>query len=112
MSDWEEKLDPSERADWDRFVKGVREDAVVKMTDSAFVVSIVPREEPDVKFCVELGLSIMLDKPLLIVLHPETPIPARLLRCADHVVECDIDTEEGREKLEAAITALVEEVER
>jgi hypothetical protein len=98
MSDWDEDLfDEDQQEAWDAFVRHTREDTVKKMTESVFVASIVPdAEEMDIKFAVELGLSIMLDKPLLIVVNPNTPVPERLRRAADKVIECDIDTEEGR----------------
>jgi hypothetical protein len=108
VSDWLDKLDGDERANWDRFVDNVRKDALHKIAESAFVVSLVPDGEPDIKFAVELGLSIMLDKPLLFVVSPGTRIPDALRRVADEIVVADVDLEEGRQ----AIAAAMERIDR
>lgn len=72
-----------------RWVKHVVEDMLPKMEDSAVVCSIVPTDrEGDVKFWVELGASIMLNKPLVIVAFDDRPIPERLRRVADEIVVC------------------------
>jgi hypothetical protein len=110
VSDWLEELDDGEQAEWDRFVAHVRRDALAKMTDSAFVASIVPSGETDIKFAVELGLSIMLDKPVLAIVQPGAPVPERLRRVADVLVEADLDTEAGREKVQAAMDQMVAEL--
>ena len=79
---WE--IDP----EWQSYVTHVRTELVPKLEDSAMTVSIVPRkaEDVDIKFAVELGLSIMLDKPLILCVHPSTVIPERLRRVADEIV--------------------------
>jgi hypothetical protein len=55
---------------------------------SAVGVSIVPTDPDgvDVKFAVELGLMIMMDKPICLVVQPGTEIPAHLKRVADEIV--------------------------
>lgn len=93
MRDWEQ--DP----DWLEFVKNVREDAMQKIAQSAVVMSIVPSGEPDIKYAVELGLGILMDKPLVLVVMPGTEIPEHLRRVADRIIYADVDTEAGREKL-------------
>jgi len=105
---WENELDPVDKVVWDAFVQQTREDAMKKIDASAFVMSLVPKDEPDVKFCVELGLSVMYDKPLVIVVAPETRIPERLQRLADEVIVCDIDTAEGRDEVATRLQALAE----
>ena len=106
MSDWPDQLDPDERASWDAFVEHVRTETLVKMDESLFVMSLVPRGEVDVKFAVELGLSIMLDKPIVAVVQPGQPIPERLRMVCDEVVEADIDVEEGRRQVAEAIARM------
>ena len=106
---WENELEPDDRRIWDEFVRSAREDAASKISESAFVMSLVPRGETDIKFAVELGLSIMFDKPLLIVVAPGTPIPARLERVADVICVADIDTAEGRDAVALAVKEMAEE---
>ena len=80
----------------------VRQDLVPKLQDSAATVSIVPGGEPDVKFAVELGMSIMLDKPIILVADGR-PIPAKLRAIASAIVEGDFDHPLTQQKLASAI---------
>jgi hypothetical protein len=65
----------------------VRTNVVPKIDGSALTVSLVPNGESDIKFAVELGLSIMLDKPIVLVCEPGQVLPAKLRKLADDVVE-------------------------
>ncbi len=110
MSDWTGRLTPAERRDWDSMVLHTRKELLPKLTGSAFVLSIAPGT-PDAKYCIELGMSIMLDKPILVVAPAGHPVPARLRRVADEVVElpaeADMDTEAGQELVMAAIKRMM-----
>jgi hypothetical protein len=67
----------------------VRKSVVPKMADSALTVQLFPNGEPDIKFAVELGLSILLDKPIIVVCEPGQILPDKMLQVADKVVEVD-----------------------
>lgn len=104
---WEDELDLDERARWERFVAYQREHTVKAMTDSAFVMSLVPGEgQFDIKFAVETGMAIMLDKPILAIATPGAKVPPKLARVADRVLYVDIDTEDGRRQVEEAIKGM------
>ena len=103
MGDWLDELEGDDRVAWDRFVENARRDALAKIESSAFVMSLVPSGEVDIKFAVELGISIMLDKPIVAVVMPGAEVPEKLRAVADEVVEADVDLEEGRRKLTEAI---------
>jgi hypothetical protein len=90
--------------EFDAWVAHVRETTVKAMMESAYVASLVPRGETDVKFALELGLSIMLEKPILAIVQPGAHVPAGLAKVADRIVEADLDTEEGRSVVTAALT--------
>jgi len=108
MSDWTDELTPDERDAFDDFVEHFRRDALAKMHDSAFVMSILPTSgEVDLKFAIELGASIMLDKPIMAVVMPGAHVPERLRRVVDAVVEADLDTAEGRSAIERALDDFV-----
>lgn len=80
MSDlWEE---PTAKA----WVKQVLEGMAPKMRDSALVMQLVPDGDGDVKFWVELGASIMMNKPILALVFGDTEIPAKLALIADEIV--------------------------
>lgn len=104
MSDWIDDLDPDERERWDAFVTHFRRDALEKISDSTAFVAIAPTEL-DVKFCVELGAAIMLDKPLLVIAMEGAEVPSQL-RKISVVVHADLDTEAGRLAIESAIRTL------
>jgi hypothetical protein len=67
----------------------VRTNVVPRMQASALTISLAPNGEPDIKYAVELGLSIMLDKPIYLVCEPGQILPDRLSRIADKVIEVD-----------------------
>lgn len=82
---------------WAEFARRVIDELVPKMEDSISVMHLVPQtDEMDVKFAVELGYSIMLDKPLIMVLRPGMELPPKLKKIADYVVCADLDNEDGR----------------
>lgn len=81
-----------------------------KLSQSHFVVQIVPDGELDLKFLTEVGLSIMLDKPITAVVRPGTQVPDKLLRVADRIVEGDPNREAGRAALTEAIDDLMVDV--
>lgn len=82
----------------------VRRELVPKLEDSSAVVSIVPSRGHDVKFAVELGLSIMMEKPIVAVVTPGMHIPRGLAKVADEIVEVDWDADMGKahESIDAA----------
>jgi hypothetical protein len=92
-----------------KFARQVAESTMPHMAESAYVITIAPPTgtEADVKQAVEIGLAILMDKPLIIFAPKGRTVADRLLRIADHVVEADMDTEAGRaeamRKLEAVM---------
>ena len=91
--------DYSHDPDFKAWAADVHENLLPKLNASAFTVSLVPEGEADVKYAVELGLSIMLDKPIVLVATEGQPLPERLLRVADKVIYADFKTETGRTAL-------------
>jgi|SRR6516164_2892780 len=71
------------------WVHHVLDEMVPKLSRSALVISLVPESrEGDVKFWVELGASIMLDKPIIAVVMGDAPLPWKLVQVADEIVRC------------------------
>jgi hypothetical protein len=78
-----------EHPDTQQWIAQVRSDLVPKLRASALSVTIVP-EDPDtsdVKLAVELGMSLLLGKPLVLVVPAGTRIPDGLVRAADEIIE-------------------------
>lgn len=108
MGDWLDDLSADSRLEWEKMVDHFRRDAAEKIAGSAAMVSLVPTDgKPDVKFSMELGYGIMLDKPLIIVVQPGQEIPEHLKRVADKIVEVDFDTFDGQQALAEAIKETV-----
>jgi hypothetical protein len=103
---WLGELEPDEREVWDEFVNHFRKEALGKIADSDMFFSICPENDWDVKYAVELGAAIMMDKPIIVMAHPGVELPAKLVAVADEVVHADIDTSEGREALKETIARI------
>lgn len=103
------------RDPWDdpqarRWARNVLDDMVPKLRESAISLSIVPDNlaEGDVKYAVELGFSMMLDKPIILLVQPGMQVPGKMLAVADAVVEFDPDDRAGTQhRLEIAMTDIV-----
>lgn len=94
------------------WVQHVLDNVVPAMEDSAVVIQLVPDDrEGDVKFWVELGASIMLDKPILAVSFTGEDLPPKLLAIADEVVVLERGVNPAAsEELAVAIRRLMERI--
>ena len=97
--------DPFQDPEWKAYVTHVRTELVPMMQGSNICMSIPPVDPKnvDVKFAVELGLMIMLDKPMLAVCRIGTELPAKLRRVCDEIVFGDANDPETREQMFAAM---------
>ena len=78
--------DPFEHPDVRRFLKRAERDMLPKLRDSALSM-ILFSEKPDMKLAVEFGTSVLLDKPIVLVVQPGAKVPERVMRVADAVIE-------------------------
>lgn len=70
-----------------RLTDAVERELIPHLRDSAVVASLVPRGPTDVKYAVELGLSIMMDKPIIALVRPGVRIPEKLAKVVDRFIE-------------------------
>ncbi|MHA2427579.1 MAG: hypothetical protein ACXADB_06115 [Candidatus Hermodarchaeia archaeon] len=79
--------------EFDAWAKRILNEVVPKVEGSDIFVSVTPSspDKVDVKFAVELGLAIMMDKPIIATMQPGTKIPAKLAAVVDEFVEMDYD---------------------
>lgn len=93
------------------FITQVRAELVPMIDQSQFYVCLTPSDpdEVDVKFSVELGVSIMLDKPIIVVVAPGSKLPPKLALIADHILDIDLRTEEGPALIAQRIAAIMDE---
>jgi hypothetical protein len=92
-----------------RWIGHVLDEMVPKLEGSAFTISLVPEDrEGDVKFWVELGASIMLDKPIIGVVFNDDPVPEKLKLVSEEIVRCPGGVgPEAAEKIQAAMTRVM-----
>ena len=95
--------DPFEDPEWVEWATRVSNDVVPMILKSAISLSLVPKGKADIKFAVELGLCIMMDKPIIAVVQPGTKVPAKLIAVCDEIIEASLDEEDFTERMAAAI---------
>lgn len=100
--------DPFDSPEARAWARRVLDELVPMIAGSAASVSIVPNDEGDVKFAVELGFSIMLDKPIILAVAPGRSIPEHLVRVADEIVELDVGNPAAALRLQEALTRVLE----
>lgn len=104
MKEPRDLTDPWQDPEMLAYMEHARDDLIPKLRDSAMTISLMPTTGgPDIKFATELGLSIMMDKPIVAVVLPGAEVPAALRRAAVAVIEGDMTTDEGRETLKDSI---------
>lgn len=104
--------DPFDDPGWRAYVTHVRSELVPMIDSSAMTISLAPSDpsKVDVKFALELGLSIMLNKPILVVIDEDGMLPAMLEKIAVAVVRGSLDDPATQQAITAAL-AIVAEVE-
>jgi len=97
MSDW--SADPQAK----RYLDHVRLNVLPRIEESALFLALMPDGEPDLKMATELGLAILLGKPLIVVATRGEVIPDSLERLASAVVRGAIDDPDTLFELKNAI---------
>lgn len=111
VTDWTDSLTPSERNAWDKFVNSAARELVQALDRCSVVMSLVPAGPPDIKFCVELGASIMMGKPVIALAVAGAPVPEKLRLVADAVLEvASLETDAGKAELTRQITPVLEKL--
>lgn len=94
--------------EWKRYARSAREDLHPKIRDSALTVQLFS-EDPDPKIAMELGYTLLLGKPLLILKRSGQNVPKHLARIANGIVEYD-DGQLGTEEFVGRMYAEVERI--
>lgn len=94
-----------------RWADDMRNRLIPNMRDSASVLMIAPRMEGrfDIEFALQIGASILLEKPLILLVHHGRTIPPKLRAIADRIIETDLnnmtmDAPAIQEQIKQAIT--------
>jgi hypothetical protein len=111
-SDWVSRLNESERREWNEFVTQCNDELQPKLERSGFVMSLVPdADKVDVKFAIETGMAILMDKPIVIIAMPGTHIPEKLRKVADEVLVADIRTKAGQRKAAELVAKMMKKLD-
>jgi nucleoside 2-deoxyribosyltransferase len=98
--------------EWDRWLEHVRDKLIPMVRKCHVSLNLVPGD-PDPKFCVELGVAMMLDKPIIALVRPGVKLPLKLAKVADEIVEVPggPQTKETAQRIQEAIERVMREVE-
>lgn len=89
------------------FFEEMRRKVVPKIAESAIFLTMY-EGDLDLPFALQLGVAILMSKPILVLGMKGAAIPLKLLEIADKVVEIDSMQAPGaKEKLEAAVLELI-----
>lgn len=96
-----------------RWIGHVIDEMVPKMERSSVIISLCPPKgewgDGDIKFWVELGAAIMMDKPIIGVVLNDRPVPRKLALVADEIVRLEDGVDgPGSEKLADALKRITE----
>lgn len=93
-----------DQSGWDAYHAHAMETLLPMIGDSAVTISLCPHDgEADVKFALELGFSIMLSKPIIVVVDEGGTLPEGLAKVATAVVRGDLDDDDTQAALMAVI---------
>ena len=98
--------DPFVGDEWDALADRALDELVPMVRDSFCTVSLVPSGPADVKFALELGFSVMFDKPIVAIVEAGAQVPAKLVAIADEIVEGSPLDPDFAERFKAAMTRM------
>jgi hypothetical protein len=102
--------DPWKHPSMKAWLEDARVNLIPMIRDSDLTASIVPSTTDDLKYAIELGLSIMLDKPIVAIVVDGRPVPKKLFAVCDAIVHMEpgeLGTAAGHAKFEAAVESVM-----
>jgi hypothetical protein len=97
---------PWEDPDVKAWLEDARANLIPMIRDSDVTGSLIPSTLDDVKYALELGLSIMMDKPIIAIVIDDRPVPKKMFQVADAIVHMDgseLGTAAGQKKVMEAV---------
>lgn len=83
--------------------EAARKDIIPKMRSSAFCMTVLTPDDIDPYLALQVGVALLLEKPLIIVATGNVRIPARVRQVADAIVEGEIVDDAMKERVALAI---------
>jgi hypothetical protein len=105
--------DPFDDPGWKAYVTHVQHELIPMIDASGVTISLAPKDpkQVDVKFALELGLSIMLDKPIIVVIDADAVLPKGLEAVATIVVRGELDDPATKAMLTQGIAAVIADLD-
>jgi len=103
------KRNPYDSDGFRRWADDMRKRLIPQMRGSEHVLMIAPNMDAkfDIEFAVQIGAAILLEKPLILVVHAGRVVPPKLLAIADKIIEADLNDEAGiQEQIRKAMNDL------
>lgn len=95
---------------WRDFNKDVQENLVPKLESTSVVLSLQTGNF-NAKQSVELGVSILMDKPIILIVEPGTKVSSKLTKIADAIVEGPVTDPTFKKRLDAILMPMLEAAE-
>lgn len=108
-----DNTNPWESEEWLDYADRFLAHTFPKIEDSSVFMALIPQGAGDLKFWLELGAGIMMDKPIMVVVPAGRPLPAKLTNIADAIIEMppDFDTNAAaRDRVGERITGAMDRV--
>lgn len=103
------KPDPFQSPGYRQYARHFIKNVLPQVRSSSYFIAIAPVSgtEADVKMATEVGMCILLDKPLIVFAPEGRPVAERLLRIADHVIRGDMDSPLGMAEMQAKLQRIL-----
>lgn len=105
------KPDPFKSTGYRQYARHFIKDVLPKVRDSSYFIAIGTPvgEMSDVKMATEIGMCILLDKPLIVLAPEGRHVAEKLLRIADHVITGDMDSPVGMAEMQAKLQRVLKQ---
>jgi nucleoside 2-deoxyribosyltransferase len=105
------KIDLENDPDFQEYKKHIIEELIPKIDNTDVFVSIMPsgKDKVDVKFAVELGIAILLDKPIVAIMCPGDDVSNKFKQVVDRFIELDIKDPLNYPKITEALNGIMKE---
>ena len=101
--------DVFEHPDVKAMLRHFRDKVLPNIKGSAITAAIVSKHDPDPKMCLEMGASLLLDKPIIVICIDKAQVSQHLRKIATAIVEVsDLKTEADSKKIQDAINHVLE----
>lgn len=98
--------DPLEHPEARKFLNRARRDLLPKIKDSALTVALWGGD-PDPKQAIEFGYSVLLDKPIVLVVLRNAQVPEKVMKVTDAIIEWTDDQDVLAQRINEVMAELL-----